>query len=642
MTLINTEQKQEQATGAERRFVDQLIGLQQVSNEVKSAAHILTIFQSILQEISSINNTNKLIDHILFRVSGIVGIKTPTLFLWDELAQRLVCKGTNNSTRAVRFVEKAMKQKINSLYFLLEQRENIVVRSFVEQRMLYSEDFADFVRGVAPAYVGRGFQRLAGSKSAIAIPLLVQQKSIGVITMGFEDARISETDTQLYQTFANQIAVALSNAQKFEENQKQIAFVKKQSDQLKSILESTALINQSLDVKEVFDAITASLRKQFGYDISGLFIQRQNKLVLEKLAATETQKHIFGFAINTALSQVEFSLEDKKNIFVRAFCDKKVFVTNDYGEAAHPLINNAAAQLVQKAVGVKTVVAIPLIVGDHAIGVLSVSKFTDGTTESELDLLQTFAHHIASSIEHAQLSQDLRAHVKELQKLNEAQVLFLANTSHELKNPLASIKGNAEMVSLLNPVAGDKSRDALHHIIQSANRMTRAVSQLLLLSQQESGSRELHRENVDIADIFFRELEALRPLANTKRVRFETSVQSPLIGFFDGDGMAQVVSNLISNAIKYSPSNERILINAYKKQNMCHFTVRDFGPGIPADKIPLLFQRFFRVDKERDQALGGTGLGLAICKSIVETHGGTISVKSEIGKGAEFVVQIPL
>jgi two-component system phosphate regulon sensor histidine kinase PhoR len=232
--------------------------------------------------------------------------------------------------------------------------------------------------------------------------------------------------------------------------------------------------------------------------------------------------------------------------------------------------------------------------------------------------------------------------VTALKHLEQVRKDFVANVSHELRTPLASIKGYIE--ALLDGAKEDPQQcTAFLHILEKhTDRLNNIISDLLPLSQIESGQYQWKREEINIADLLEKASSVLRPLAEKKNQTLIITLPEnagPLIGDFEKLTLA--IINLLDNAIKYTPEGGRITLQVGRSSNGIEITVSDTGLGIPPKDLSRIFERFYRVDRARSRDLGGTGLGLSIVKHIVEAHGGTVAVKSQMEKGATFIVTIP-
>jgi two-component system phosphate regulon sensor histidine kinase PhoR len=220
---------------------------------------------------------------------------------------------------------------------------------------------------------------------------------------------------------------------------------------------------------------------------------------------------------------------------------------------------------------------------------------------------------------------------------------FVANASHELRTPLASLSGFIE--TLQGPAKNDAgARDRfLRIMVDQARRMSRLIEDLLSLSRIELNEHLRPQTVVDLAPIVGHVCDTLAPLASERKVELIVTgkdQQLPVQG--ERDELIRLFENLVENALKYGGSGKHVEVTLARDGNDAVVHVRDFGPGIAAQHLPRLTERFYRVDAETSRAEGGTGLGLAIVKHILSRHRGRLAIESELGKGADFVARIPL
>jgi two-component system phosphate regulon sensor histidine kinase PhoR len=237
--------------------------------------------------------------------------------------------------------------------------------------------------------------------------------------------------------------------------------------------------------------------------------------------------------------------------------------------------------------------------------------------------------------------------VTELRRLEVMRRDFVANVSHELRTPLTAIKGYAE--TLLGPAGDDRetSRRFLAIIDRHSERLGRLIEDLLALSNLELGRTPLRLADVTIGPVVDDVLQILGPRAQKAGLDVDAEVDAgtpPVVA--DPDRLRQVLINLIENAIKYTPAGGRVRVRAAAAEDPAHagmveIAVVDTGIGVPAQDLPRLSERFFRVDKARSRELGGTGLGLAIVKHIMQAHGGALAISSTIGHGTTVRVFMP-
>jgi two-component system phosphate regulon sensor histidine kinase PhoR len=231
--------------------------------------------------------------------------------------------------------------------------------------------------------------------------------------------------------------------------------------------------------------------------------------------------------------------------------------------------------------------------------------------------------------------------ITRLKSLENTRREFVANVSHELRTPLSMIKGFAETLLDGAMQNAEVSTKFLQTIEKHADRLAQLIEDLLTISELENGGSTLNIRPVQLAKIVAAVFEDLRSRAEAQKVSLHNELSKDLVALCDSDRLRQVISNLVENAIKYGRSKGRVGVTAKPSDGFVEIAVRDDGCGIPADSLPRIFERFYRVDKARSRESGGTGLGLAIVKHIVQNHGGKVWVESAVGIGSTFYFTLP-
>jgi signal transduction histidine kinase len=216
---------------------------------------------------------------------------------------------------------------------------------------------------------------------------------------------------------------------------------------------------------------------------------------------------------------------------------------------------------------------------------------------------------------------------------------LVANVSHELKTPISALRAHLE--NLLDGVE-EPDRATIQIMLQQSERLSRLVEQLLDLSRLESGDIPMERRTVPLQPLAA-EVASEVGVARGNRVRIEIAVPEGLPPLWvDRERVHQVLFNLIDNAVRFTPPDGVVTVSAVRRDHRCQVSVADTGPGIPPEHLPLLFERFYRVEPARSRGDGGTGIGLAIARSVVEAHGGRIWAESRVGEGSVFQFELPL
>jgi two-component system phosphate regulon sensor histidine kinase PhoR len=264
----------------------------------------------------------------------------------------------------------------------------------------------------------------------------------------------------------------------------------------------------------------------------------------------------------------------------------------------------------------------------------------------ELALLARKLNETSAKLERT--VQQLQTEHTELEKLERIRKDFVINVSHELRTPLASIQGYTE--TLIDGALYDEANNLrfLNIIRHNAERLARLTGDLLSLSRIEMKTQTFQFASYRVNELLRDVLDTIRPIADKKEIALmQELAPAGTEVFCDSEALYQILSNLVDNAVKYTPVGGKITVGinmllVKPQASMLEIFVRDSGIGIPAEDLPRLFERFYRVDKARSRELGGTGLGLAIVKHLVRTHGGEVRVESEVNKGSTFFFTLPI
>jgi two-component system, OmpR family, phosphate regulon sensor histidine kinase PhoR len=263
------------------------------------------------------------------------------------------------------------------------------------------------------------------------------------------------------------------------------------------------------------------------------------------------------------------------------------------------------------------------------------------TDDSEFGRLSRTLNETAGNLE-TTVAQLQHEHT-ELEKLERIRKDFVINVSHELRTPLASIQGYTETLidgALHDPANNMRFLGIIRH---NAERLARLTADLLTLSRIEQKRQKFEFEPHMVNRLIHDAFELVRPIAEKSSIRLiEEDAPEDTMVYCDSEAVSQILSNLLDNAIKYTPAGGEIAVGARPVNDAVEFYVRDSGTGIPEEDLPRLFERFYRVDKARSRELGGTGLGLSIVKHLVAAHNGTARVESKLQQGSTFYFTLPM
>lgn len=240
-----------------------------------------------------------------------------------------------------------------------------------------------------------------------------------------------------------------------------------------------------------------------------------------------------------------------------------------------------------------------------------------------------------------QLSLTLNSLFERLQKAFESQQQFSSDAAHELKTPLSILRAHWES-ELNNQQLSVEIKEKLVHDIETITRLNHLINNLLLLSKSEAIQSDFESEPLQLDEILKGVIDDAVVLAENKSQKIEVAELPAVMVQGDRVRLYQLFFNLVDNAMKYSPEESTIWISLQKEESWAIVKVQDNGVGIAAEHLPYIFERFYRVEKDRARKTGGSGLGLAICKLIAERHEGNIEVESTVGEGTVFTVKLPI
>ena len=270
------------------------------------------------------------------------------------------------------------------------------------------------------------------------------------------------------------------------------------------------------------------------------------------------------------------------------------------------------------------------------IGELSegIRKMTGGDLSARVN--------VRGNNEFSELARAFNSMSEKIEALDITRSQFVSNASHELKTPLSTMKILIETLLYQDPMDTAMTKDFLGDVNKEIDRLNRIVSDLLTLVNIDSGGMKLNLTEISLNALLDEQVKRLLPLARENGIEINLEARDEIKIRGDALKLQQVIYNVIDNAIKYTPRGGEVETSLGRAGRKAVIRISDTGIGIPADDLPHIFDRFYRVDKARSRATGGTGLGLSIVKQIVQMHGGNITATSIEGKGTTFEIELPL
>jgi signal transduction histidine kinase len=469
--------------------------------------------------------------------------------------------------------------------------------------------------------------RAMGGRTVLAVPVLREDNPIAGIVLTRRQVRpFSTGEIELAETFAAQAAIAIENVRLFNETRGALERQTALSEVLQSISRT------AFDLEAVLTTVLDNAKRLSGSTIAVLWRREEDRFQIAvsrsgseefDRSARERPPDMSGGGITARVTR------QKGPVHIH-----DVLADPEYGYKEEARLEG----------GYRTLLGVPLIRDDDVVGVVSLARaeVRDYSTD-EIDLVRTFADQAAIALENVRLFNEIRDKSRQLEEANRHKSEFLANMSHELRTPLNAIIGFSDV--LLQSMVGDlneKQREYLGDIRSSGGHQLSLINDLLDLSKVEAGRLELELGPVSIADTIANSMTLVRERAARDNVSLETHVTHDLpVITADGRKLKQVVINLLTNAVKFTPSGGHVTASADRRGDEIVVSVADTGVGIaPADQ-ERIFEEFEQTRHGRASE-EGTGLGLTLSKKLVELHGGRIWVESELGKGTTLTFTLPL
>jgi signal transduction histidine kinase len=477
-------------------------------------------------------------------------------------------------------------------------------------------------------------QRALGYRTLLAVPIIRDNEPIGAIGIWRNEPRpFSDTEIELLKTFADQAVIAIENVRLFKELEARTQDLTRSVGELRALGEVGQAISSTLDLQTVLRMIVARATQLSGTDAGVIYEYDEAREIFVPRATEHLEAEIVETMLATPVRKGEGATGRLAEV-------QEPIQVPDILEA--PTESRVRGALVRA--GYRALLAVPLVREDHLLGGLTVIRKAIGEfTPEVIELLRTFATQSALAIQNARLFLEIEDKSRQLEVASQHKSEFLASMSHELRTPLNAIIGFSDV--LLERTFGDltaKQEQYASVILDSGRHLLSLINDILDLSKIEAGRMELELADFHLPSAIDDALLLMRERAGRRGLTLERHVDERL-GEIRGDQrkVKQVLLNLLSNALKFTPEGGRIDVRAAMSEGLVEVSVADTGVGIAPEDQEAIFEEFRQVGTA-DKKVEGTGLGLALSRKFIELHGGRIWVKSDVGQGSTFTFTLPV
>lgn len=486
-----------------------------------------------------------------------------------------------------------------------------------------------------PEYAIQDVARSAGYRSTVGVPLMLHGRPIGAFGVARPEVGLfPEKQVALLETFADQAVIAIENVRLFTELETRTAELTKSLGELKALGEVGQAVSSTLDLETVLSTIVSRAVQLAGMNGGSIWEYDEAREQFYVRATDRLPDELVEAHRATPIRKGEGALGHL------AMTGEPVAIRDIADESSYP----SRLREILIRCGYRSVLAVPLLREDHLLGALAVSRITAGEFAPEvIALLKTFATQSALAIQNARLYREIEVKSKELEAASRHKSEFLANMSHELRTPLNAIIGFSEVLSeRMFGEINEKQAEYIGDILHSGQHLLSLINDILDLSKIEAGRMELELSEFDLDSTIENTLILMRERAQRRGITLARTIDDRL-GIIRADErkVKQVLLNLLSNALKFTPEGGRIDVRGAAHDGSAEISVTDTGVGIAPEDQETVFEEFRQVGTAYKK-VEGTGLGLAISRKFIELHGGKIWVMSRVGSGSTFCFSLPL
>ncbi len=578
----------------------------------------LSAMYGVTKKAAETMDVDAVLHQIIHEIITILQADYCSILLYDDYTKRLL-------PRSVYHFDHDYSKSLG-----IHVNDGISGKAYREKELIYIHNVQE-----EPLYVLKDHAKKLHLISMLSVPLIIGESAIGVINVyTTKKRRYTPSELQFVSTLSQQAAIMIRNSELY-------SHIKIDKENFSALLQISELLNSTLNFENILSILLDKTIELTRADSASLLLLDGEYLKV-KLCKGFDKYYQKNFSLKKSQGVAGIVIKIGEPIII-----PDVLKHPDYICVHEATVSEAT---------------IPLLQNGSVIGILDLESQQYDNFSKYKNALQILTNHISVGLEKSKLykeintfnhklkdeiyeaTRELRKKNEELTKMDKLKSDFVSNVSHELRTPLTSIKGYSLLMR--NGKLGEvnqQQQESLQIVCDEADRLTRLINDILDLSRFENKKMQINKIPVNIAQVATEVITTMQMLAHEKKLQVTLHALDDLpLVLGSKDFIKQVFVNLLSNAIKFTPVDGRIDLSLEQKNNFLEVSVKDTGQGIPTEYHDKLFDKFFQVDSSMTRQHGGTGLGLPISKHIVEQHGGSIWVISELGKGSEFKFTLPI
>lgn len=633
-----------------------------VQVDIETLQRQLNAVQNVSRQLINQNNLDETLMTIVKQLVGQLNYINPSIYLLNKDNQTFSINKVNVPEIFVKLAEKLVSRSIYDIKFEMKN-ENLLSKAIKTGLIQTGESMHELLKPYINETSGGILQTALRVRKIIVVPIKIDTIPIGCLAIATKNSFIDESELAVINTFADQISIAIFNAQQTEALKRQLHELELKNKDLSSLYKLSTSISNSLDPKLVAQNAVNSLPQDAS--MIGAILNTYDKATntMQVSAATENQYSKAVWNLIGDFKQYHVKLGDpqfENNIIVKSVNTNSVLATENLEELLSPPLPKQFAGPIAKILNIKSIVVYPVRSRGELIGTITYflkEKNYFDLPENEQQLFDTFTRQIAIALDNAflftnseEVQNNLKKALEQLQESRRRERDMIDVMGHELRTPITIVRNSLLLLDGLkkNGAIPQESLDKyLDMAIESTKREINLIETMLSATKVDSDRIQVSKEKVDLIDVVNDAIEGQCESAVIKgnEIIFDKSIGSAY-SYSDRTRTQEIMDNLLNNAIKYTDKG-KVTIKIADEGDMYRVSVQDTGMGIAKEDIPNLGKKFFRakqyISNETNDIVrpGGTGLGLYVVYGVTKAMGGKVSVESEVGKGSIFSFTLP-